>query len=88
MPLDPFIVGGPQERGLRAGTESVHNIIGLQKAIEIAYENLEKESAYILGLKKYFISQLKNLFPFVHFNGLCGNLEEEYLYPSQCSFAT
>ena len=73
MPLDPFIVGGPQERGLRAGTESVHNIIGLQKAIEIAYENLEKESAYILGLKKYFISQLKNLFPFVHFNGLCGN---------------
>lgn len=73
MPLDPFIVGGPQERGLRAGTESVHNIIGLQKAIEMAYENLEKESAYILGLKKYFISQLKNLFPSAHFNGLCGN---------------
>lgn len=71
--LDPFIVGGPQERGLRAGTESVHNIIGLQKAIEMAYENLEKESAYILGLKKYFISQLKNLFPSAHFNGLCGN---------------
>ena len=71
--LDPFIVGGPQERGLRAGTESVYNIIGLQKAIEMAYENLEKESAYILGLKKYFISQLKNLFPSAHFNGLCGN---------------
>ena len=62
-----------RERGLRAGTESVHNIIGLQKAIEMAYENLEKESAYILGLKKYFISQLKNLFPSAHFNGLCGN---------------
>ena len=74
--LDPFIVGGPQERGLRAGTESVHNIIGLQKAIEMAYDNLEEERAYILGLKKYFISQLKGLFPTAHFNGLSGNLEE------------
>ena len=74
--LDPFIVGGPQERGLRAGTESVHNIIGLQKAIEIAYENLKEERAYIFGLKKYFISKLKGLFPTAHFNGLSGNLEE------------
>jgi cysteine desulfurase len=75
-PLDPFIVGGPQERGLRAGTESVHNIIGLQKALEIAYENLEAERTYISGLKKYFIDQLKTLFPEVHFNGLSGNLEQ------------
>ncbi len=74
--LNPLIVGGPQERGLRAGTESVHNIIGLQKAIEMAYDNLEEERAYILGLKKYFISQLKGLFPTAHFNGLSGNLEE------------
>ena len=74
--LDPFIVGGPQERGLRAGTESVHNIIGLQKAIEIAYENLEYERDYILGLKKYFISKLKELFPAAHFNGLSENFEK------------
>ena len=74
--LAPFIVGGPQERGLRAGTESVHNIIGMQKAIEMAYDNLEKESAHILGLKKYFIRQLKELFPTAYFNGLSGNLEE------------
>ena len=74
--LYPFIVGGPQERGLRAGTESVHNIIGLQKAIEIAYENLEQEKADILALKKYFIAQLKSLFPSAHFNGLSGDLEQ------------
>lgn len=74
--LDPFIVGGAQERGLRAGTESVHNIIGLQKALEIAYENLEEERTHISGLKKYFISQLKGLFPEVHFNGLSGNMDQ------------
>ena len=73
--LDPFILGGPQERGLRAGTESVHNIVGLQKAIEIAYDNLEEERDYILGLKKYFITKLKGLFPEAHFNGLSENLE-------------
>ena len=75
-PVDPFIVGGLQEKGLRAGTESVHNIIGLQKALEIAYKNLEEERTYISGLKKYFIEQLKKLFPEVHFNGLSGNLEK------------
>ncbi|MGA0374648.1 MAG: cysteine desulfurase family protein [Flavobacteriaceae bacterium] len=74
--IDPFIAGGPQERGKRAGTESVHNIIGMQKAIEIAYENLEEESAYILSLKKYFITHLKRLFPTAHFNGLSEDLEK------------
>ena len=74
--IDPFIVGGPQERGQRAGTESVHNIIGLQKAIEMAYENLDKERVYVLGLKKYFITQIKKLFPTAHFNGLSENLEK------------
>ncbi len=74
--IDPFIVGGPQERGQRAGTESVHNIIGLQKAIEMAYENLDKERVYVLGLKKYFIGQIKKLFPTAHFNGLSENLEK------------
>ena len=35
--LKPFIHGGAQERGLRAGTESVHNIVGMHKALELAY---------------------------------------------------
>ena len=74
--IDPFIAGGPQERGQRAGTESVHNIIGLQKAVEMAYENLEEESAYILSLKKYFITHLKRLFPTAYFNGLSEDLQK------------
>ena len=73
--LDTFIFGGPQERGLRAGTEAVHNIIGMEKAFEIAYENFDSEKAYTLELKKYFIKQITNLFPDVNFNGLCKDLE-------------
>ena len=73
--LDPFIVGGPQERGLRAGTESVHNIVGMQKALEIAHEKLEEEKNYILDLKKYFVKKVKSLYPSVHFNGLSGSFE-------------
>lgn len=73
--LDTFIFGGPQERGLRAGTEAVHNIIGMEKAFKIAYENFDSEKAYTLELKKYFIKQITNLFPDVNFNGLCEDLE-------------
>ena len=73
--LDTFIFGGPQERGLRAGTEGVHNIIGMEKAFKIAYENFDSEKAYTLELKKYFIKQITNLFPEVYFNGLCKDLE-------------
>ena len=73
--LDTFIFGGPQERGLRAGTEAVHNIIGMEKAFKIAYENFDSEKAYTLELKKYFIKQITNLFPEVNFNGLCKDLE-------------
>ncbi len=74
--LKPFIHGGSQERDLRAGTESVHNIVGLQKAMELAYLNLEKERAYITSLKRYFIHTLMDEIPGVRFNGLSGNLEK------------
>ncbi len=74
--LDSFIAGGPQERGLRAGTEGVHNIVGLHKALEIAYEELAAEKAYILDLKKYFIQEIKEVFPNAHFNGLSGDFDQ------------
>jgi len=73
--LKPFIYGGSQERGLRAGTESVHNIVGLYKALSLAYEGLENESAQVLSLKQYFIESLCGLFPNVVFNGLSGENE-------------
>ena len=74
--LKPLIHGGSQERELRAGTESVHNIIGLQKAMELAYANLTKDSAYIKSLKTYFIDALEKQIPGIKFNGLSGNTEK------------
>lgn len=69
--LNPLILGGSQEKGLRAGTESVHNIVGMSKALELAYRNLEEESKYVKDLKKYAISKINKFFPKSHFNGNC-----------------
>lgn len=74
--IKPLIFGGEQERGLRAGTESVHNIVGQEKAMVLAYKNLEIETVYIRDLKSYFITKLKTEIPDVNFNGLSGNLEK------------
>ncbi|GGD08158.1 cysteine desulfurase [Hyunsoonleella pacifica] len=74
--VKPMIYGGEQERGLRAGTESVHNIVGLEKAITLAYENLESETKYIKELKTYFISKLKSEIPNVLFNGFSEDLQK------------
>ncbi|PBJ12413.1 cysteine desulfurase family protein [Flavobacterium sp. ACN6] len=67
--LQPLLFGGEQEKGLRAGTEAVHQIAGMAKALSISYEKLEEERAYILDLKKYLISQLEIHFPDFRING-------------------
>ena len=72
--LKSFIIGGSQERGLRGGTEAVHNIVGMSKAISIAYKNLNHELNHILNLKSYLIKNLKKYFPNIIFNGLSDDL--------------
>ncbi|MDR7210864.1 cysteine desulfurase family protein [Flavobacterium piscis] len=67
--LQPLIFGGEQEKGLRAGTEAVHQIAGMTKALSISYENLEEERSYITGLKRYLIDQLEIYFPGFRING-------------------
>ena len=74
--LKPLIVGGEQERGLRAGTESVHNIVGISEALKLAYDNLEDEMSYVKRLKQYFIDRLKTDLPSVTFNGLSESMTE------------
>lgn len=69
--LKPLIFGGEQERGYRAGTESTHNIVGMDEALKIAYTNLAVEKDYISELKTYFIQQLKDNLENVSFNGGC-----------------
>ncbi|PQV46300.1 cysteine desulfurase [Jejuia pallidilutea] len=73
--LKPLIIGGEQERGLRAGTESVHNIAGLETAMTLAYNNLDSEMEYIRNLKSYFISKIKSEIPDAGFNGMSGDLK-------------
>jgi cysteine desulfurase len=74
--LKPLISGGSQERGFRAGTESVHNIVGLEEAFKLAYANLEEEKEYVQGLKRYFIERIKESVPKISFNGLSGDLDK------------
>ena len=67
--LQPLLFGGEQEKGLRAGTESIHNIAGMAKALELSYENLEAERKLISDLKNYFVNQLQSNFPAFKING-------------------
>jgi len=77
--INPFIRGGAQERGLRAGTEALPNIIGMEKAISLSYDNLNEEKVYIQSIKDYFIKSIKKIFPNVQFNG-CSSDSEESTY--------
>lgn len=70
-----MISGGSQERGFRAGTESFHNIVGLEEAFVLAYEHLEAEQQFVTELKTYFIHKLKAEIPDAKFNGLSANMD-------------
>src|ERR1700739_2735512 len=67
--LKPLIHGGAQERNMRGGTENVYGIVGLAKALELAYANIDEHQQYIQGLKSYMIDQLKANVPGITFNG-------------------
>lgn len=64
-----FIHGGSQERGLRGGTENIYGIVGLAKAIELAYEDVEGHQKHVQSLKSHMIEQLKEMFSDVDFHG-------------------
>lgn len=67
--IKPFIHGGGQERNMRAGTENVYGIVGFAKALELATQQHEADSAYIGTLKYYMYEELKKHIPGVGFNG-------------------
>lgn len=74
--LHSIITGGEQEKGLRAGTETVHNIAAMEVAFNLCYKNLDKNTEKLKNLKQYFIHQLKHHFPEIVFNGTSESLEE------------
>ena len=74
--LKPLILGGSQERGFRAGTESFHNIVGLEEAFIKSYEHLEEETKTIRELKRYFVERVLAEVPGAECNGLSGDMEK------------
>ncbi len=64
-----LINGGHQEKNKRAGTENVPGIVGLGKAIEPAYENLEEHNKTIQALRDYYVAQVEEKIPYIHING-------------------
>jgi cysteine desulfurase len=69
LKISPMIYGGSQERNMRGGTENVYGIVGLAKALEIAYTEMEQHQQHIQGLKTYMIDQLKEHVAGINFNG-------------------
>jgi cysteine desulfurase len=67
--LQPLFFGGEQEKGQRPGTEAIHQIAGMSKALELSYSNLDKDRNYISELKNYLIERLKVDFPDSKING-------------------
>lgn len=67
--IQPLILGGSQERNMRAGTENLYGIVGFAKALELATAAYEKESAHIRDLKLYMAARLKEQIPGIAFNG-------------------
>lgn len=67
--IKPLLYGGAQERNMRGGTENVYGIVGLAKALEIAYEEMDQHRLHIQGLKSYMIERLSQDIFGVKFNG-------------------
>jgi len=73
--IKPILVGGEQERGARAGTENVHNIAGMHRALDIAIADIDKDTKHISELKRYFVEKLMNIDNKIQFNGLSAEVE-------------
>lgn len=67
--LEPLIVGGEQEKRLRAGTESVPLIVGFTRAFEKAQSLREREYARLAELRNYFAAELARRIPTLDING-------------------
>lgn len=83
--IAPFIYGGAQERNMRGGTENVAGIVGLAKALELCYADMDGHRAHIQALKDHMKAGLEKSIPGIQFNGETS--PEKSLYTVlNCSF--
>ena len=67
--LDPLILGGGQENGLRSGTENVANIVGFGKACQLAKDNMDQNQEHFRRLASKLVSGVLKEIPHVTLNG-------------------
>ena len=67
--IEPLILGGGQENGIRSGTENVASIVGFGKACELAKENLQKNIVHLKSLRDSLVSKITSEISHVSFNG-------------------
>ncbi len=79
-----LINGGEQERGLRAGTEAIHQIVGMAAALKLCYDNLEEERAYVYKIKTYAIESLKREINGISFNANSDDDSRKYNLINVC----
>jgi cysteine desulfurase len=84
--IQPLIHGGSQERNMRGGTENVYGIVGMAKALEIAYSGMDSHRQHIEGLKQRMIAKLRQNIEDVRFNGDSDNLEKSLYTVLNVSF--
>ncbi|HHT49624.1 MAG TPA: cysteine desulfurase NifS [Firmicutes bacterium] len=82
LQLPSFLHGGGQERGRRAGTENVPGIVGLAKAIDLAYQDLEAKNAKLKALRDYLIDGICERIPYSRLNG-----HREQRLPNNANFS-
>jgi cysteine desulfurase len=73
-PIKPLILGGAQERNMRAGTENLYGIIGMTKALEKCYNELDETANYIRNLRSYMKQRLAEI------PDICFNCSDDGLY--------
>jgi cysteine desulfurase len=74
--FSPLMHGGAQERNQRGGTENVYGMVGIAKALSLAYQEMDAHETHIKDLKTYFIQGLQDNFPGIEFNGLSADIEK------------
>jgi len=82
--LNPFIHGGAQERNMRGGTENLYGIVGLAKALEICFNEMEEHQKHIMALKDYMREKIMSAVPGTIVNGETSHEKSLYTVLNLC----
>lgn len=77
--LQPQLLGGGQQRGLRSGSESAASVVGMAKALELAVDSRTSEQKRIKKLQEIFINGLKTINEKITINGSAKHISPAYL---------